>query len=220
MDNVQSPGVKCCECEDKRKECTACIAWEQKYKDLKKLYLQLTVNFSELDMKHKNLLKRVTDKHDLNNGSSTAVSTAESAAVPTAVPTADSTTVLTASTVENKTDIFTPGEQKFLDCIGLEKSKDSTFVLQCLHYLYKSNPNVLATKSLFGTKDSIKFTKDGERVHCPGKQPITPTKAIRIKQLFIDRISKCDINSVEYGERMKEAYVHKLLASGIKNMSK
>lgn len=169
--------------------------WEDKYKELKKLYVKLTVNYAELDLKHKDLLKSATGKNDTKTATSTV-----------------------ASSVDG--DIFTSGEVKFLECMPLERKKDSTFVLQCLQFAYKTDPKILAGKSLYGTKESIEFTEDGKETRHPAKQPITPTKANRIKELFVDRISKCDISSAEYGERIKGTNVNRLLASGIKNLSK
>lgn len=51
------------------------------------------------------------------------------------------------------------------------------------------------------------------------KDPLTPEKVRRIKALFAGRISKCTIDSAHYTERMKDTYVNKLLAAGIKNLA-
>lgn len=183
---------QCAECENKQKEC---MEWERKYKELKRMYVKLTVNYAELDLKHKDLAKLSAGKIDNKAATSSVEGTVDG-------------------------DVFSPGEIKFLECMPLDKKKDSTFILQCLQFAYKKDPKILASKSLYGTKESVEFTKDGKEVHHPAKQPITPIKASRIKELFVDRISKCDINSVEYGDRIKETNVNRLLASGIKNMSK
>lgn len=183
----------CSVCKQVQKECNE---WRGKYKDMKKMFVELTVSYAELDLKYKHLSKSACGKNGALSEASTANENVESA------------------------DIFTPAELKFLEYMPLDKTADSTFVLQCLKYLYKDDPKSLAEKTLFGTKDSIKFTNDGAEVHHPGKQAVTPTKARRIKALFVERVVKCGMNSAEFKERIHEPYVHKLIASGIKNMSK
>lgn len=189
-DNAKVP---CPECEQNRKERDE---WQEKYKELKKSYYKLAVRHSELDLKHKDLEKVATAKTNDNNIDADAISVA-----------ADS-------------DIFSPNELKFLQCMPLEKKKDSTFVLQCVKFAYKEDTSVLNNKSLFGTKGRIEFTEDGGEVHQPAKQPLSPHKVDRMRGVFIDRISKCKLNAVEYGVRMKETYLNQLFASAIKNISK
>lgn len=102
----------------------------------------------------------------------------------------------------------------------LDKKSDCTFILNCLKYAYKSDRSVLKSKSLKGTAEKTDITPEGEEIHHDGKSPLTPQKVDVIKGLFVDRISKCQIDSVEYKERMKDPYVNRLLAAGIKNLSK
>lgn len=191
--NTVGDGTKiaCSECEENRKERNE---WEEKYKELKKMYVKLAVHHSELDLKHKDLEKTASGKIKENN------------------------TDANASPADG--DIFTPNELKFLQCMPLDKKKDSTFVLQCLQFGYKNEWPVMVNKSLKGTKDWIEITEDGDEVHHPAKQPLSPHNVNRIKEVFIERLSKCQINTVEYGERVKETYINKLFASGIKNISK
>lgn len=49
-------------------------------------------------------------------------------------------------------------------------------------------------------------------------QAKAPRKVDRIKGLFIERISKPEINSADYRERIKDPYVNKLFAAGIRNI--
>lgn len=169
--------------------------WQGKYKELKKLYMKLTIHHSELDLKYNDLLKMVTGKNYESSGGNVAGEQATD-------------------------DIFTPNELKFLQCMATDKKKDSTFIHQCLQFAYKSDPSVLVLKSLKGTSDWIEITGTGDEKHHPAKDPLSPHKVNRIKEIFIERISKCDINSVNYGERVKDSYINKLFASGIKNISK
>lgn len=180
-----------------KSNCTECAQkdiaineWERKYNELKKVHAKQSIHFSELYSKHNDLLKTVTN---INKPA------AEEAA--------------------SSTDIFTPSEVKFLEYMDLEKVKDCTFVHQCLKFAYKSNVTVLASKTLWGTASWTGIAKNGEQVHREAKDPLTPEKVRRIKALFADRISKCRIDSAEYSERMKDPYINKLIAAGVKNLS-
>ncbi|KAJ6647837.1 hypothetical protein Bhyg_03060 [Pseudolycoriella hygida] len=196
-------------CQDaKTVECDQCVRkdvdieeWRQKYEDevlqrkeLKKVDLNLTVRFSELHSKYEDLLKATTK------------------IVAVDPPEDDSATP--------EDSIFTETEAKFLSCMALDKRHDCTFVLHCLKYAYKNDLSVLALKTLKGTAKSIEIMDDGEKIYHKGKDPITPKKVDRIRGLFIERISKCKIDAADYSERMKETYLNKLFAAGIKNLSK
>lgn len=177
--------------------CTECAQkdiaineWERKYSELKKVHAKQSIHFSELYSKHNDLLKTVMN---INKPA------AEEAA--------------------SSTDIFTPNEVKFLQCMDLEKTKDCTFVHHCLKFAYKSDLTVMASKTLWGTASWTGTSKNGEQVHHEAKDPLTPEKVRRIKALFADRISKCRIDSAEYSERMKDPYVNKLIGAGVKNLS-
>lgn len=117
-------------------------------------------------------------------------------------------------------DIFTPNELKFLQCMSLEKKEDSTFVHQCVQFAYKSDLHVLAHRTLKGTKDWIEIKDDGEKKHHAAKEPLSPHKVNRIKDVFHERISKCAIDAATFGERVNDANINKLFASAIKNISK
>lgn len=184
-------------------ECTGCAQkavemdeWKQKYiqevehrKELKKVYLNLTIRFSELHSKYDDLSKVVSNHQSVNNAATSS------------------------------DDIFTPKEVQFLQCMELDKKTDCTFILQCLKYGYKPDRSVLATKSLKGTAERTKFTDEGEQIRHEAKTALTPEKVDRIKGLFIERISKCKIDAAEYAVRMKDSYVNKLFAAGVNNIS-
>lgn len=193
------------DCGDPNKKCEKskcvqksieCDEWEAKYKELKKLYIKATMHHSEVELKYSDLLKSATGKNHERSGDGTA------------------------DTKPTSNDIFTPNELKFLECMSLEKKKDSTFIHQCLQFAYKGDQAVLVFKSLKGTSDWIEISEAGDEKHHPAKDPLSPHKVNRIKEVFIERVSKCDINSVHYGERVKDSYINKLFASGIKNISK
>lgn len=196
----QNDSPKCTECEQKSIERDD---FEKKYKlemeqrkDLKKVYLNLTVRFSELHSKYTDLLKTVgANRRHINTDEETESSTASSA------------------------DIFTPNEVKFFKCLPLDKKTDCTLILNCLKYAYKPDPSVLASKTLKGVAEWTQLTDDGE-IHHSAKTPLSPVKVDRMKGLFADRISKCQIDSAEFSERMKDSYINKLIAAGIRNLSK
>lgn len=164
--------------------------WERKYNQLKKVHAKQSIHFSELYSKHNDLLKTV---ESINK------------------PAAEEST--------SSTDIFTPNEVKFLQCMDLVKKNDCTFVHHCLKFAYKNDPSVMVSKTLWGTASWSGTSKSGEQIQHDAKAPLTPEKVRRIKALFADRISRCTIDSVEYADRMKDPYVNRLLAAGIKNLA-
>lgn len=182
--------------ECSRAECVqkviACQEWEKKYKELKKVYVKLTIYSTERDMKYEDLLKVATNTHHPG----------------------------TDEMILSSDGIFTPNEVKALENMASDKPKDSTFILECLQWAYKTDLSVLCRKTLKGTAEWIEITNEGEKKYHSGKDPLTPEKVDRIKKMFIDRVSKCNIDSVAYGQRIKEAYINKLFASGIKNIAK
>lgn len=190
---------KCKDCIQKDLEADE---WKRKYemeveqrKDLKKVYLNLTVRFSELHSKYEDLVKT------------------SSAHRPTSSQTADEETAAGG-------DIYSTTELKFLKCMPLDKKNDCTFILHCLKYGYKSDPSALATKTLKGKNEWTEVTDGGERVLHSGKAPLTPEKVDRMKGLFVERISKCEIGAADFGERIKDSYINKLIAAGIRNLSR
>lgn len=183
-------------CEDNASknssECTGCKDWEQKYKDLKKVHLKLALRFSEVEMKQNDLLKEVTNTNR---------------------PCVDDTVVSSG-------DTFTQSEIKYLNNMPLEDAKDSTFILQCLEFAYKTNPMVLQNKTLKGKPEWLQITEEGDQIYYAEKEPLTPEKVERIRELFHERMSKAQIGSVAYGERIKRTRVNRLIATGIKNIVK
>lgn len=174
-------------------QCTECKNWEVKYKDLKMLYVKLTIHSSEKDLKYEDLLKTKTR---------TIYSDIDDVAT-------------------SNGDIFSPNEIKSLQGIPQDKKKDSTFILKCLEYAYKSDQSVLQKKTLKGKSEVIHFSETGNVEHIvAGKDPLTPEKVARIKELFIERLSNCEIDAFAYGERIKDSNLNKLIASGVKNISK
>lgn len=165
---------------------------EGKYKALKKSYVKLSVHFSDLYMKYSDLLKATTNTEDSD----------------------------IADEVVSTEDVFTLDEVTHLQSIPLDKTKDSTFILQCLQYAYKSNTSILQYKSLKGVPESTIINDDGTQEHHPAKEPLTPKKVRRIQELFTERLTKCKTSSVGYGERTKQTNINKLIASGIKNVAK
>lgn len=183
--------------ECKRADCAQkaidCQEWERKYKELKKTYLSLTISYSEEHIKYKSLLKAATAATSLDNGNE----------------------------VLADDGIFTVNEVKALQRIPIDKPKDSTFIMECLQYVYKNNPGELCHRTLKGTSEKVEFNEKGEEIkRQPAKNPLTPEKAARIKQLFIDRISNGGVSAAEHAERINEAYMNRLFASGIKNIAK
>lgn len=178
---------------DESSQCSQCSEKDKKYNDLMKLYLKSLHRYSELDFKHKDLLQAKT--HLGKPESPDTVTTSSSH------------------------DIFTPNEVKYLEAMPLDKSADSTFVLKCLEFAYKNDTSVLRNKTLMGTQESVVFV-DGEAMTQAKKDPLTPIKVQRIKGLFMERLSKCQIDSTVFGQRIKDSNVNKLFATGILNISK
>lgn len=84
-----------------------------------------------------------------------------------------------------------------------DKPADSSFILKCLEFVYKDDPTVLRNKTLKGLPESVTYNDDGSTVTQPKKE-----------------LSKCQIDSVSFGERIKDANVNKLFATGILNIAK
>lgn len=191
-------------CDGCKETKIAAQRWERKYKDLKKRYVKLSVHFCELHMKY-NDLKTTT------NSVNSHLVDASTNSVHSDI--ADDEVLSTDA-------VFTLDEITFLRSIPLAKAKDSSFILQCLQYAYKSNPSVLLYKSLKGVAESTEIKDDGTHEYHPAKEPLTPKKVVRIQKLFIERLDKCKTGSVDYGERIKQANINKLFASGINNIIK
>lgn len=169
-----------------------------KYKELQTRFLKLTVEFSEISLKYKDAIKlghssRQAETDETDNGE-------------------------TGETLHD--DMFSKEELRTLKGLPLDKRNDSTFILQCLKFAYKSDLSILCNKSLMGTYATILVSSEGEDVEIAGKDPLTPEKVNKIKQLFTERLSSCDINAVQYGERIKESKVNHLLGTGLVNIRK
>lgn len=180
-------------------DCTVCIQktadykeLDEKHKALKKVYFTLTSHYTELHLKYEASLKAKSYMNEVHIDGEAA----------------------------STDDLFTKHELKFLQSMPLERKKDSTFILQCLEFAYKNNLSVLRTKTLKGKAESTKFSDEGSIQNIPEKGALTPIKVIRIKELFLERLSKCDIDSVVYAERVKESNINKLIASVVKNVAK
>lgn len=180
-------------------DCTGCnqktaeyIALDGKHKALKKVYFTLTSHYAEMCLKYDALLKAKSHINEINVGEETA----------------------------SNDDFFTKNELKFLQCMSLDKRKDSTFILQSLEFAYKGNLSVMREKTLKGTSESVKVKEDGTVQNIPSKAALSPIKVVRIKELFLERISKCQIDAAVYIERASESNLNKLIASGIKNIAK
>lgn len=169
-----------------------CDEWKRKYKELKRVYMKLMQHSTDRDMKYEDLLKLATTSKPLN----------------------------TDEGASSEGGIFTPKEIKALGYVAPDKPKDSTFILECLQYAYKSDLSVLRQKTLKGYADWVEISEDGQEIHHPGKEGLTPEKVECIKKLFINRISNLHLDPVSFGERIKETNINKLFASGIKNISK
>lgn len=194
------------------KECNSCKKWQAKYKDMEKSYLKLSVRYTELMLKHEDLVAVSTGRsnacaesceegnhNDLNRMSSER-SHSETKVSPT-------------------DDVFTEHELKCLQCVPLDKKKDSTFILNCIQFAYKNDAGSLSKKTLKGTRPRYEV-KEGEIVTVKsGKDPLTPEKVARIQQLFIDRVTKSKCLSGEFGERVKITNFNQLMANAVKNIS-
>lgn len=187
-------------------QCSGCIEksleiddWKKKYelevaqrKELNQLYVKSTISFTELYSKYNDLLQTTA-----------------------ALPKSDD-----AAASSSSDDIFTNSELKYLQCMSLDKKHDCSFVLSALKFAYKADLSVFRSRTLFGTAERTDITTNGENIHHSAKDPLTPSKVRRVKTLFIERISKSEINSVDYSQRMKDSYVNTLFAAGIRNLSK
>jgi len=118
-------------------------------------------------------------------------------------------------------NIFTKRQLQTLKHMPVDKSDDSTFVLNCVEYAYKDNIRVLGKKSVFGKAETVLVSENGDADKViPGKDPMTPVKVEAIKALFIERISKCRLGSVAQAERINDAYVNRLILTSVRNIAK
>lgn len=64
------------------------------------------------------------------------------------------------------------------------------------------------------------ISDDGDVAYLPAKDPLNPQKVKRIRELFVERIKKCNLKPAANNVRMKDSYMNKLIASGITNIAK
>lgn len=102
---------------------------------------------------------------------------------------------------------FTNDELSHLRSIGPDNSSDSTFVLQCVKFLYKQNLHVLKHKSVTG-----KSTK-GEV-----KEPISPNKYKILTDVFDERVNITTQNAVNCKPRAKG--LNKFIKNAINNVNR
>lgn len=174
--------------------CKDCQTWKQKYEDVKKSYIKLSLRHSETLMKYDDLLKASTSNVRPTDDQSESVA-----------PSLD--------------EMFAETELRYLSSIPLDKKKDSTFVLQCVEYAYKSDRKTLCNRTLKGTVDRVEVRDGAVTVVRPGKDPMTPEKVEKSQQIFIDRVAKSKCLAREFGERVKSSNINRLIASAIKNVS-
>lgn len=195
--------------------CGECTKWRTKYKEIEKSYLKLSVCYAELMLKHKDLVQLTTgavrpssETEQREDGFELSVGAVHS-----------NTETEVSPTVPVVDNIFTAAEIKCLQCIALDRKKDSTFILNCVQYAYKDNTSSLTNKTLKGTRSRYEII-DGEAVTVKqGKDPVTPEKVARIQQLFVDRVTKSKCMAGEFGERVKQTNFNQLMANAIKNLS-
>lgn len=120
------------------------------------------------------------------------------------------------TTPENADSVFSNSEIRVLQRISLAKKNDSTFIRNSLEFAYKSDLSVLKSRSVMGTYNTLAEMTSGKIE----KPPLTPVKVKKIKELFIERLSDCDVDPIAFEERVKDSRINELLASGIKNIAK
>lgn len=194
--------------------------WHLKYDDVKKSMIKLSLKYTDLMMKYEDLVETAkgavrpkVNTQEISDGESQSSSTSNGES-----QSAYASNAVSQSLVVN-CDIFTESEIKCLQCVSLDKKKDSTFIFNCVQYAYKNDLASLATRTLKGTRGRYEI-KEGELVTIrAGKDPLTPEKVQRIQQLFIDRVTRSRCMSAEFGERVRLTNINKLIASAVKNIS-
>lgn len=217
----KSSRCEACGRVDKSDGCGECDKWQKKYESVKKSHIKLSVRYTELMMKYDEMVEvaKGTVRPNVNSVNETDEPQISSIANRIASQTF-STSDGAAQSLCQPDDIFIENEIKCLKCLPLDKNKDSTFILNCLQYAYKNDAASVAMKSLKGTRGRYEVSDSGDLVEVKaGKDPLTPEKVHRIKQLFMDRVTKSKCMTVEFGERVKEIYFNRLVASAVKNIS-
>lgn len=116
--------------------------------------------------------------------------------------------------------IFSKEDIRILKGLPLDKRNDSTFILQCLKFSYKDDLTFLTNKSVNGTASVVEVSDEGKQETILGKDPLTPQKVARIRQLFIERLSACDVDAATFRARIKDSKVNHLMGTGINNICK
>lgn len=101
-------------------------------------------------------------------------------------------------------DIFSQEELSALRSIPSSSSKDSTFVLQTIRYLYKENLSVLSSRTSSSSREN--------------KKPISPEKKNIIQQIFHERLNILKLDIIECNSRKNR--LNELTATGINNVRK
>lgn len=182
--------IKCAEAVD-TVECSRCKDFAAKYKNLKKEYMQMGTDFAQLQMKY----NRLNAEANIETGQP-------------------------SNEISNENGIFTSIEIEVLQTMKLDAESDSGFILNCLKFAYKNDVSVLRMKTLKGTPEAFTVSVSGEVTRKPAKDPLTPSKVKAIRELFVQRIKKCKLKPAAFNERIKEAHMNKLVASGITNLGR
>lgn len=187
---------------------------------MEKSYLKLSVCYTQLMMKHKDLVEVSTGTVRSNTETEPLDEVKRKDSTQVSTDTARLNTESEVSkTLSLADDIFSNNEIKCLQCVPLGKNKDSTFILNCVEYAYKDSAASLTNKTLKGTRPRYEV-REGEAVIVkPGKEPLTPEKVTRIRELFVDRVNKSKCLAGEYGERIKMTNFNQLIANAVKNLS-
>lgn len=120
-------------------------------------------------------------------------------------------------------DVFTTKEIEHLRQIPLLMRQDSTFIIQSVRYAYKNNPSILRSRTIRGTREWMGIVENGNDRYFnkhPAKAPLTPEKVNRIKGLFIERVSKCNLDLLAYRDRSKDSNIEMLIRRAILNVRK
>lgn len=111
---------------------------------------------------------------------------------------------------------FLPDELAVLRSIDHDRRKDTTFVRNCLNYMYKDKLYVFKKKSALGAPKRNVNSSNGTVVEVPATEAITPEKYVILKEIFSDRISAMTISEDERDERKRK--LNNLIGKAITNI--
>lgn len=92
---------------------------------------------------------------------------------------------------------FTQNDLAKLRSMGTTKTDDSSFILNSIRFLYKNDTDKISSLSLTGRSRGT-----------AAKQKMSPQKYDTIKDLFTERLSSLELNSIDFAERSKELNKH------------